>query len=73
MAINSLLIRGYATNIYVYGNRSFATIPAEYHEPVKKHAAQTYTLDQIDNAFEKGWITEAEYNDTLNYKTSSAI
>jgi hypothetical protein len=67
MAVNSLLVRSYTTNIYIYGNRSFATIPAEYHEPVKKHAAITYTLSQIDNALVRGWITEIEYNETLAY------
>jgi hypothetical protein len=67
MAVNSLLVRSYTTNIYIYGNRSFATIPAEYHEPVKQHAVVTYTLAQIDNAFAMGWITETEYNETLAY------
>jgi hypothetical protein len=67
MAVNSLLVRSYTTNIYIYGNRSFATIPAEYHEPVKKHAVANYTLAQIDNAFAMGWITETEYNETLAY------
>jgi hypothetical protein len=69
MAVNSLLVRSYTTNIYVYGNRSFATIPAEYHEPVKQHAVANYTLAQIDNAFANGWITETEYNETLAYAT----
>jgi hypothetical protein len=67
MAINNLLVRSYATNIYIYGNRTFATIPAEYHESVKKHAAITFTLSQIDNAFANGWITEPEHNETLAY------
>jgi hypothetical protein len=67
MAVNSLLVRSYTTNIYIYGNRSFATIPAEYHEPVKQHAVSTYTLAQIDNAFAMGWITETEYSETLAY------
>ena len=67
MAVNTLLTRSYSTNIYIYGNRTFATIPSEYHEPVKQHAASTYTLPQIDNAFAKGWITETQYNETLAY------
>jgi len=67
MAVNSLLVRSYTTNIYIYGNRFFATIPAEYHELVKKHAAATYSLAQIDSALSQGWITEIEYNETLAY------
>jgi hypothetical protein len=69
MAVNNLLVRSYATNIYIYGNRSFATIPAEYHGAVKQHAAQTYSLSQIDNALANGWITETEYNETLSLAT----
>jgi hypothetical protein len=67
MAINNLLVRSYATNIYIYGNRTFATIPSEYHESVKHHAAGTYSLYQIDIAYANIWITETEYNETLAY------
>ena len=67
MAVNNLLVRSYATNIYIYGNRTFSTIPAEYHDSVKQQAANTYSLAQIDNALVNGWITETEYNETLTY------
>jgi hypothetical protein len=67
MAVNNLLTRSYATNIYIYGNRRFATIPAEYHEPVKQHATYTLTLSQIDNAYANGWVSETEYNETVAY------
>lgn len=67
MAVYSFMTGTYARNIYLYGNRTFSSIPAEYHEPVKEYAAQTYSLDQIDYALQNGWITEQEYNDTLNY------
>lgn len=63
--VNQLLVRAYARDIYLFGNRSFSNIPTEYHEPVKQYAAQTYTLAQIDNALAQGWITQQEYDDTI--------
>lgn len=70
MAVNTLLVKAYAINIYLYGNRIFATIPTEYHEPVKQYAAQTFTQEQIYNALVNGWITQQEYDETLAYKTA---
>jgi len=67
MAVNNLLVKAYAVNIYRYGNRTFATIPAEYHEPVKQYAATNFTLAEIDNALAQGYITEQEYQETLSY------
>lgn len=67
MAVYSFMTGTYARNIFLYGNRSFSSISTEYHEPVKEYAAQTYSLEQIDDAIKQGWITEKEYNDTLNY------
>lgn len=65
MAVNTLLTKAYAVNIYKYGNRTFSTIPVEYNEPVKVHAANTFTLNEIDNALVEKYITVEEYNDTL--------
>jgi len=65
MAINNLLVKAYAVNIYKYGNRNFRTIPAEYAEPVKQYATTNFTLQEIDNALEKEYITEQEYTETL--------
>jgi hypothetical protein len=67
MAVNNLLVKAYAINIYRYGNRTFSTIPAEYHEPVKQYAAANFTLEEIDNALAKGYITQQEYDETLAY------
>ena len=67
MAVNTLLVKAYAINIYRYGNRTFSTIPAEYHEPVKQYAATYFTLEEIDNALAKGYITQQEYDETLAY------
>jgi hypothetical protein len=67
MAVISLLTKAYAVNIYRYGNRTFASIPAEYHEPVKQYAGENFTLYDIDQALAKGYITEQEYSETLAY------
>jgi hypothetical protein len=67
MAVNSLLVKAYAVNIYRYGNRVFESIPVEYHEAVKQYAALNLTLAEIDNALAKGFISEQEYTDTLAY------
>lgn len=70
MAVNSLLTKQYAVCVYIYGTRKFETVVADYHEPVKEYAANTYTLEQIDNALVKGYITEQEYIDTIKYTQS---
>lgn len=67
MAIIQMLVRQYAVCVYVHGTRSFETVVADYHEPVKKYAAENYTLEQIDRAFVNGYITEAEYQQTITY------
>ena len=67
MAANALLTKQYAVCVYVYGTRKFETVVADYHEPVKKYAAETYTLEQIDNALVKEYITESEYIETMKY------
>lgn len=51
--------------IYLYGNRTFATINQNYIDPVKQYAAETFSLSQIDNALTKGWISQQEYDDTI--------
>lgn len=71
MPIYSWMVSTYARDIYIFGNRTFAQIPEPYVEPVKEYAAKTYRQDQIDNALEKGWITQQEYDDTMSYKTSA--
>ncbi|MBS4191183.1 hypothetical protein KHA94_13420 [Bacillus sp. FJAT-49705] len=67
MTIIPLLTKQYAVCVYVYGTRKFETVVADYHEPVKEFAAKTYTLEQIDNALVKGYITESEYVETMKY------
>lgn len=67
MNIIEMLVRQYAVCLYVHGTRSFETVVKDYHEPVKKYAAEKYTLEQIDQALVKGYITEDEYQQTIAY------
>lgn len=74
MSINKLLTKQYAVCVYVHGTRSFETVVADYHEPVKQFAAENYTLEQIDNAYVKGYITDTEYQQTIVFtKPAEAI
>lgn len=66
-----LLVRSYATNVYMTGGNSLSNIEAtrpEYVEPVMKRAAEFYYIDDIDRALAKGWITPQEHSDTLALK-----
>lgn len=67
MAVIPMLTKQYAVCVYIYGTRKFSTVVADYHEPVKQYAAGNYTLEQIDNALVKGYITEIEYVNTIAY------
>jgi len=68
MAVYSFLVRAYARDIYLYGNRHFSDIRREYVEPVKQYVAQTFSQEQIGNALAQGWITQQEYEETMAYK-----
>lgn len=67
MTIIPMLTRQYAVCVYVHGTRRFDTVVTDYHEPVKQYAADNYTLEQIDSAFVKGYISETEYQNTIAY------
>lgn len=69
--IYPILVKAYAVNIYKYGNRKFATIPQEYHEPVKQYAGENFELREIDEALAKEFITEQEHTETLAYKQNT--
>lgn len=71
--VNSLLVRAYAANIYRYGNRTFATIPVEYHTTVKQYTATNYSLSDIDQALAKGFINEQEFTETLAYVATDPV
>lgn len=67
MKIIPILTKQYAVCVYVYGTRKFETVVSDYHEPIKQFAAKNYTLEQIDNALVKEYITESEYIETMKY------
>jgi hypothetical protein len=61
----------YARNIYLYGTTNFLHIQntaPEYEAPVKEYAAVTFSQAQIDNALAKGWITQAEFDETMAFR-----
>jgi hypothetical protein len=65
MPIYTFRTSSYARNIYLYGTQLFADIPVAYVDPVMVYAVETFTQTQIDNALDKDWISEDEYNQTL--------
>jgi len=73
MAVNTILVKSYATNVYLTGRNSLANIALtrpEYVAPVMQYAADTYYIDDIDYALTQGWITSTEHADTLALKGS---
>lgn len=71
MAVNTILVKSYATNVYLIGTNSFANIEAtrpDYVEPVKQRAADAFFIDDIDRALANGWIDPQEHADTLALK-----
>jgi len=71
MAVNTLLVRSYASNVYLTGTNSLANIAAtrpEYVQPVMQYAADVYFIDNVDYALAQGWITPQEHADTLALK-----
>ncbi|WP_419882804.1 hypothetical protein ACN6MY_03785 [Peribacillus sp. B-H-3] len=69
MAILSFMTKSYAQNVYIFGNRTLSGgVPADYQEPVKNQAAAAYTDQQLKASLDAGYITEDEYNQTMNIK-----
>lgn len=68
MPIYAFRTSSFARDIILYGNRTFNDIPAAYVPYVKQYAADTFLIDQIDNALTQGWITQQEHDDILALK-----
>ena len=69
--VNYLLVKAYATTVYRTGRNTLANIAVnrpEYVEPVMQYAADTYFIEDIDDALTKAWITPVEHADTLALK-----
>jgi hypothetical protein len=75
------LVKSYAKAIYIDGTKKFTDILPAYVEPTKEYAATGvvngtlqvatftgYTDEQIQTAFDKGFINDQELLDTMNYK-----
>lgn len=76
MATNSLLVKSYATNIYLTGSNSFENVEATRPEyvtpnggPVMAYSAKNHYIDDIDNALTMGYINAQQHADTLALKT----
>ena len=69
MAVYTWRTGTYSRMIYLDGTKSFASLTAEYLEPVKQRAATDFSYSQIDNALAKGYINQQEYDDTIAIKT----
>ncbi len=66
MAVYSFRVGPYARAVYLYGTQTFASdVPTEYHQPVKEYAASGFSQYQIEQALEKGYITQQEYDETI--------
>lgn len=68
MPIYQSLVIAYAKAIYRDGTKTFAQIRPEYVNSVKQYAADTYYINEIDNALAQGYISQQEYSDTLALK-----
>lgn len=68
MPIYQSLVVAYAKAIYIDGTKKFADIRPEYVAPVKQYAADTYTINQINNALSVGYISQQEHDDTMALK-----
>lgn len=71
MAVNVLLVRAYALNVYRTGANSLSNIALtrpDYIIPVMQRAADFYEIDYIDQALTNSWITAQEHADTLALK-----
>lgn len=71
MAVNTLLVKSYATNVYLTGGNSLTNIGAtrpEYVQPVMQYCADKYYINNVDTALANGWITPQEHADTLALK-----
>lgn len=67
MAIAQVLVKQYGVCVYQDGTRTLTSVNSAYVEPVKEYVAKNYNLSVIDNALEKGHITEEEYRETIAY------
>lgn len=68
MPIYASLTAAYAKAIYLDGTKKFTDIRAEYVQAVKEYAAANYSDERIQNALDKMWIAQTEYDETMAIK-----
>ncbi|MED4783433.1 hypothetical protein [Brevibacillus choshinensis] len=64
------MVSFYANSVYLNGSRRLSDLDPIYVEPVKEFAAGFYTESQIDNSLMQGWITQEEYDATMEKRTN---
>lgn len=72
MAFYSFRVGPYERSIYLDGTKTFEMAEAEspqYTQAIKERAAVDFTYSQIDTALAKGYINQAQYDDTIALKT----
>ncbi len=51
--------------IILDGTRTFADIPAAYHEEIKVYIVANFTLAQVDAAYERGSLKETQWQELI--------
>lgn len=71
MAFYQWRVGSYARSIYLDGTKTFEQAALEsplYEQAIKEYAAKNFAYSQIDEAFEKGYINQQQYDDTIALK-----
>jgi len=71
MAFYQWRVGGLSRCIYLDGTKTFEQAIAEdvlYEQAIKTYASIKFTYGQIDNALAMGYITQVEYDDTIELK-----
>ena len=71
-SIYSFRTTGFSNSIYIYGSMTLTqlkTVHPEYYVPVETFAANHYTDFEFQMSLENKYISQAEYDETMQYKT----
>ncbi|RNB90148.1 hypothetical protein EDM59_01495 [Brevibacillus nitrificans] len=64
------MVSFYSNAVYLNGSRQLPELDPVYQQPVMQFAADNYTESLIDNSLMQGWITQEEYNATMEKRTN---
>lgn len=62
----------FANQIYIYGNMTLTQLRQQYPDyyiPVETYAANNFTDFEFQMSLENKYISQAEYDETMQYKT----